>query len=371
MSYSLEREGLDVAICLDDVEGLGRFAEVEVIAGLPEEASHASDVLTRLAGELGLSEVERRSYLTLHLAAQATEVTNRPGPKIVTTVADLRRSMKELRRKNETVGFVPTMGALHEGHLSLMRAARARNDVVVVSIFVNPTQFGPHEDLARYPRPFDDDLRYCCAAGVDLIFHPSVEEMYPGGHRTHVEVTGLQDVLEGASRQGHFRGVATVVLKLLNQVQPDRAYFGQKDAQQVRIIRQLVRDLDVPVEIVVCPTVREPDGLALSSRNRYLDSGQRGAAVVLSKALHEAADLARQGERDPAVLARRLGERIAAARGAALDYAVCVDADTLAPATSLETPALLAVAVRFGVTRLIDNLIIHRPAGCDEPTDGP
>jgi pantoate--beta-alanine ligase len=275
---------------------------------------------------------------------------------VVRTVAELRGAMAEARRQRLTVGLVPTMGALHEGHLSLIRAARARNDFVVVSIFVNPTQFGPGEDLARYPRPLDDDLALCAANGVDLVFHPTPEVMYPPGFCTGVEVAGLQDVLEGASRPGHFRGVATVVLKLFNQVGPDRAYFGQKDAQQVRIVQQMVRDLNVPVEVVVCPTVREPDGLALSSRNRYLDTGQRATAVVLSRALDKAVQQARQGERDPAVLVRRLTERIAAAPGAVLDYAVCVDADTLQCAESLDRPALLAVAVRFGSTRLIDNV---------------
>jgi len=198
----------------------------------------------------------------------------------------------------------------------------------------------------------------CAGAGVDLVFHPSVEVMYPPGYRTYVEVTALQDVLEGASRPGHFRGVATVVLKLFNQVRPDRAYFGQKDAQQARIIQQMVRDLDLPVEIVVVPTVREPDGLALSSRNRYLETGQRASAVVLSRALFDVAELARTGVRNPAVLTHCLAERIGATPGAVLDYAVCVDADTLQSADSLDRPALLAVAVRFGSTRLIDNVLL-------------
>jgi pantoate--beta-alanine ligase len=250
------------------------------------------------------------------------------------------------------------MGALHEGHASLIRAARARNDFVVVSVFVNPAQFGPHEDLSRYPRPFDDDVRMCASLGVDLIFHPPVEGMYPANYRTFIEVTGLQDVLEGAVRPGHFRGVATVVLKLFNQVQPDRAYFGQKDAQQVRIIQQMVRDLDVPVEVVVCPIVREPDGLALSSRNRYLDADQRSRASVLHAALTAARELHATGVRDPEALRRAMTERIEATPGARLDYAAVVAPDSFLPAVRVEDGVLLALAVKFGDTRLIDNLVL-------------
>jgi pantoate--beta-alanine ligase len=352
-AYSLTRDGFDIQVCLDDVEEIGRFAEVEILAP-PDRSAEATDALSRTATALGLNEVEPRSYLSLLLARAGQPAGHQPV--IAATVEELRQNLGEARRQGKTVGLVPTMGALHEGHAALIRAARAVNEFVVVSVFVNPTQFGPHEDLDRYPRPFDDDVRLCASLGVDLIFHPSVEGMYPPGFRTHVEVTGLSDVLEGASRPGHFRGVATVVLKLFNQVRPDRAYFGQKDAQQVRVIGQMVRDLDVPVEVVVCPTVREPDGLALSSRNRYLDPDQRAAAVVLSEALNESAALASQGERDPSVLVGRMTDRIRATPGAVLDYAVCVDADTLTPAVSLDRPVLLALAVRFGSTRLIDNL---------------
>jgi pantoate--beta-alanine ligase len=354
-SRSLSRDGVEVHVCLDDVAGLGRFAEVEVVA--PEEkAAHATDILTRLAGELGLRDIEPRSYLNLLLTARAGEA--RGDPVVVTTVADLRREVAEARRERLTVGLVPTMGALHEGHASLIRAARARNDFVAVSIFVNPTQFGPKEDLSRYPRPFDDDVRLCAANGVDLIYHPPPEEMYPAGYRTFVEVTGLQDVLEGASRPGHFRGVATVVLKLFNQARPDRAYFGQKDAQQVRVVQQMVRDLDVPVEVVVCPTVREADGLALSSRNRYLDAGQRGRSVVLHRALESARALYRAGERDPAALERAMRDAVATAADARLDYAAVVEVDSFLPPATLDKPALLALAVRFGDTRLIDNVVL-------------
>jgi pantoate--beta-alanine ligase len=356
-TYSLTRAGLTVTVCLDDAEGLGHFAEVEVLAP-DHHADFAQSVLQRLAADLNLHDVEPRAYLTMHL--QALAASGRPTtPKVAATVAELRLALAEARRSHLTVGLVPTMGALHEGHRSLIAAARARNDFVVVSIFVNPTQFGPHEDLARYPRPFDDDLRLCAAVGVDLIFHPSSQTIYPPGYCTWVEVAGLQDVLEGASRPGHFRGVATVVLKLFNLVQPDRAYFGQKDAQQARIIRQMVRDLDVPVEVVVCPIVREPDGLALSSRNRYLEADQRSSAVVLSRALREAADLFRAGQRDAEALAQVVRARIVATPGAALDYAALVDNDSLQPLDRIDRPALLALAVRFGSTRLIDNLLLE------------
>ncbi len=202
---------------------------------------------------------------------------------VVSTEGPLRQAVAEARRAGKTIGLVPTMGALHAGHVSLIDAARAADGFVVVSIFVNPTQFGPKEDLSRYPRPLERDLEMCGAAGVDLVFTPDAATMYPPGFRTFVEVNELSEVLEGASRPGHFRGVATVVLKLFNLVQPDRAYFGQKDAQQVRIIQQMVRDLNVPVEVVVRPTVREPDGLALSSRNQYLDAEQRRKAVALNR----------------------------------------------------------------------------------------
>jgi pantoate--beta-alanine ligase len=282
---------------------------------------------------------------------------------VITDIAPLRDAVAEARRRGRTVGLVPTMGALHAGHLSLIEAARAENGCVVVSIFVNPTQFGANEDLNRYPRPLERDLELCEAAGVDLVFHPRPEVMYPSGYRTLVEVTGLQDVLCGASRPGHFRGVATVVLKLFNLVQPDRAYFGQKDAQQARIIQQMVRDLNVPVEVRVCPTVREADGLALSSRNGYLEAEERRRATALYRALTEARQRIEAGERDADVVRKVMTEQIASVAGAVLDYAAVVDADSLqAPAQIVaERPVLLAVAVRFGGTRLIDNLLINLP----------
>ncbi len=355
-SWSLVREGLTVTVCLDDVEKLGRFAEVEVL-GPEEQTAFAAEVLQRVAAQLGLTEVEPRAYLTMYL--QAYVATRPRAPVVVATVAELRQALAEARRQRLTIGLVPTMGALHAGHRSLIKSARARNEFVVVSIFVNPTQFGPHEDLSRYPRPFDEDVRQCAEVGVDLIFHPEPAVMYPPGFRTFVEVTGLQDVLEGASRPGHFRGVATVVLKLLNLVQPDRAYFGQKDAQQALIIQQMVRDLDVPVEIVVCPIVREPDGLALSSRNRYLEPDQRRQAGVLSQALDEARHLFLAGERSAARLAAALRSRIDSILGATLDYVAVVDASTLGPIDQIDRPVLLALAVRFGETRLIDNVLLN------------
>jgi pantoate--beta-alanine ligase len=356
-SYTLTREGMPTTICLDDVEEVGRFAEVEVMA-TDDQAEAVSGVLQRLADELGLKQVEPRAYLTMYLQVQSAKTSARAEPRVVESIADLRQAMSEARRQHLSVGLVPTMGALHEGHLSLIAAARAHNDFVVVSIFVNPTQFGPHEDLARYPRPFADDVRLCAAAGVDLIFYPAAEVIYPPGFRTYVEVTGLQDVLEGRSRPGHFRGVATVVLKLLNLVAPDRACFGQKDAQQARIIQQMVEDLNVPVEIVVCPTVREPDGLALSSRNRYLDTGQRAQATVLHRALSEVRAQFAAGQRDSSVLLRSIHEMVAATPAASLDQAAIVDADSLQPVAHIDRPVLVTLAVRFGGARLIDNALL-------------
>ena len=277
-------------------------------------------------------------------------------PAIVSTEGPLRQAVSAARRTGKQVGFVPTMGALHAGHVSLIEAARAANGFVVVSIFVNPTQFGPNEDFTRYPRPLERDLDLC--AGVDLMFVPDVATMYPLGFQTVIQVKDLSDILEGASRPGHFEGVATVVLKLFNLVQPDRAYFGQKDAQQVRVIQQMVRDLNVPVEVVVCPTVREPDGLAFSSRNRYLDSDQRREATALNQALEEAEAMIREGERNAAVIERAMAEHIAATPGAVLEYAAAVDRETLKPASPFRGAVLLALAVKFGATRLIDNRIV-------------
>jgi pantoate--beta-alanine ligase len=355
-NYSLAWKGREFTVCLDDAEKVGTFAEVELLAE-ESEANAAAAAVAELARELGLTRHEPRSYLTMLLQITAKEQARQP--LVVRTVPELRAAVAEARRQGKSVGFVPTMGALHAGHRSLIEASRSRDECVVVSIFVNPAQFAPQEDLSRYPRPFEADLALCAAAGTDIIFHPAPEVVYPPDFRTWCEVTGLQDVLEGASRPGHFRGVATVVLKLFNMAGPDRAYFGQKDGQQVRIIQQMVKDLDVPVEVVVLPTVREQDGLALSSRNVYLDPTQRAASFVLSWALSQAEAAFRSGEHDAAALTALMADAIAATPGAALDYAAVVDADTLLPAGRVEAPAMAALAVRFGATRLIDNIILR------------
>jgi pantoate--beta-alanine ligase len=280
----------------------------------------------------------------------------------VRTKAELRRALAEPRRAGRTVGLVPTMGYLHDGHLSLIRAARTRCDVVVMSSFVNPTQFKPDEDLEAYPRHDRRDAAMAADAGVDLLYAPEVEEIYPDGFSTWVEVAGpLTEVLEGAGDQrgpGHFRGVTTVVAKLLNSVGPDVAFFGQKDAQQAVVIRRMVNDLDFPVKIEVLPTVREADGLAMSSRNAYLEPDERRRAVSLSRALHAARAAAEGGEtRIEPVLAAANAELQRA--GVEPDYLEARDAETLAPAESLNgRPVLVAVAARFGAARLIDNLVI-------------
>jgi pantoate--beta-alanine ligase len=254
------------------------------------------------------------------------------------------------------------MGSLHEGHLSLMQRARADCDHVLVSIFVNPTQFGPNEDLAKYPRDLQRDLDLIAPLGVDIIWAPAVEDMYPEGFQTWVEVEKLTTVLEGARRPGHFRGVATVVAKLFNAVQPHKAYFGQKDAQQAAVIRRMTSDLSYPIEIVVCPTVREPDGLAMSSRNRYLQGEDRQAALVLSRALNTARKAFEQGERSAEALRRIMRETIAAEPLAAAQYVSCADYGTLAELETVKGKALLSMAVMVGKTRLIDNLVLEKGA---------
>jgi pantoate--beta-alanine ligase len=252
-------------------------------------------------------------------------------------------------------GVVPTMGYLHEGHLSLVRASRARDDATAATLFENPTQFAPTEDLSRYPRDEARDLALLEAEGVAAVFMPSVEEMYPAGYGTYVEVEGLTQRLEGASRPAHFRGVTTVVAKLLNILQPDRAYFGQKDAQQLAVVRRMVGDLDLPVEIVGMPIVREPDGLAMSSRNVYLTPEQRQAALVLSRSLDAVRATFERGERDAPRLRAMIEGAVRAEPLAELDYASVADAGTLDELDRIERPALVSLAVRFGGTRLIDN----------------
>jgi pantoate--beta-alanine ligase len=277
---------------------------------------------------------------------------------IVRTVAELRTAIGDARRAGVRVGLVPTMGAFHDGHLSLMRRAKAASGFVVVSLFVNPTQFNEISDLARYPRDEQRDVRMAEGARVDLLFAPAVEEVYPDGFATTVEVSALAQPLEGVVRGAqHFRGVATVVTKLLNMVQPDDAYFGQKDAQQALIIRRLVLDLDLPVRVQICPTLREPDGLAMSSRNVLLDAVSRTRAVTLSKALFAIEGAARDGERRADVLLER-GRAILDAEQIVPEYLAIVDASTLAPVESVNRETLVPIAVRFGSVRLIDNVLI-------------
>jgi pantoate--beta-alanine ligase len=276
--------------------------------------------------------------------------------KTVTALSDLRLTRRELPTP---VGFVPTMGYLHEGHLSLVRAARADCASVVVSIFVNPTQFGPNEDLATYPRDLPRDLRLLEQEGVDLVWTPTAEEMYPADYQTWVTVEEVARPLEGSMRPGHFRGVATVVAKLFNAVQPDKAYFGQKDAQQAVVIRQMVRDLNFNLEVMVCPIVREPDGLAMSSRNTYLTPEERRAATVLYRALCAARQAFETGERDAGRLRQIMTEIIQAEPLARLQYASCADPFTLVEIQGPITHrALLSMAVYVGKTRLIDNMIL-------------
>lgn len=276
--------------------------------------------------------------------------------RVVTTVAELR----EARAAYGPLGFVPTMGFLHEGHLSLVRAAKAGQGACVVSIFVNPTQFGPTEDLARYPRDLDRDLALLAPAGCDLVFTPAPEEVYPDGFATRVEVDGITSVLEGAVRPGHFGGVATVVAKLINMVQPTVAWFGQKDAQQVAVIRRMAADLNLPCEIAVGATVREPDGLALSSRNVYLGPEERAAAPVLFRALSAAEALYAAGERDGEALRRAMLDPIDAEPLARPDYVSLADPETLQELEQVgPAGALASLAVRIGSTRLIDNIILR------------
>jgi pantoate--beta-alanine ligase len=277
---------------------------------------------------------------------------------ITQTIDETRAAVAAARRRGLSVGLVPTMGALHAGHISLLEAARRETGFVAASIFVNPTQFAPHEDLERYPRPFERDVQACRDAGVDLIFHPEPATLYPPGFRTYVEVHEFQNVLCGVTRPTHFRGVATVVLKLFNIVQPDVAYFGQKDAQQARILEHMVRDLDVPVRMRICPIVREADGLAMSSRNQYLDPAQRQQATILHRALAAIRQRIDAGERRTAPLAQLAKDMVAATPGARLDYAEIVAWETLQPVAELRGRVLIALAVFFGSTRLIDNLLL-------------
>jgi pantoate--beta-alanine ligase len=276
--------------------------------------------------------------------------------KIVKSVAEMKALARAWAGAGKRIGFVPTMGYLHEGHLSLVRESRSRADVTVVSIFVNPTQFGPHEDFQKYPRDLEKDAAYLERGGVDCLFHPEASEIYPPGYRTYVEVQGLQDRLCGRSRPGHFRGVVTVVLKLFEIVRPDLAFFGAKDAQQVLIIRRMAADLDLDVDVVTCPLVREADGLALSSRNAYLSPEERKAALALSTGLRWAEKAVAAGERDAGRLVAGVRSVLEAEPLARIDYVEAVDTETLEPVAEVRGEVLLALAVFLGSTRLIDNV---------------
>jgi pantoate--beta-alanine ligase len=279
--------------------------------------------------------------------------------EILRTVAELRQWSREERNDGgNTIGLVPTMGALHAGHASLIRAAQASVGFVAVSIFVNPTQFGPNEDYSRYPRTFAADCALAKAEGADVVFAPSVEELYPAGASTFVEVEGLSNRLDGASRPGHFRGVSTVVTKLMIAAEPDRAFFGQKDAAQVAVLRRMVADLRLATEIVVCPIVREADGLALSSRNVFLSPDERVQSLVLSRAVHQVQALALAGERRSSVLIDAARQTFAAEPAVRIDYITLVDWTTLEPAELAAPGTLFAVAAHVGATRLIDNAIL-------------
>lgn len=278
--------------------------------------------------------------------------------KIVGTVKEVREQVKEWKKQGLSVGFVPTMGYLHEGHKSLMDAARKGNDKVVVSIFVNPMQFGPTEDLATYPRDLDHDAALCESAGVDLIFHPEAEEMYEKDFCSFVDMTGLTEGLCGKTRPIHFRGVCTVVNKLFNIVTPDHAYFGQKDGQQLAVIKRMVRDLNMDIEIIGCPIVREEDGLAKSSRNTYLSSEERKAALILSKTVALGKELAKT-EKDANKVVEAMKKNIETEPLAKIDYVEAVDALSMAPVEKLEGTCMLAMAVYIGKTRLIDNTLIN------------
>ena len=276
--------------------------------------------------------------------------------KILSTIEDIRREVAGARLQGKSIGFVPTMGYLHEGHLSLIRKSKSENSYVVVSIFVNPTQFGVGEDFETYPRNMDQDAKLCEVAGADIVFHPTVEQMYPYNFKTGVVVTGLTEGLCGASRLGHFNGVTTVVTKLFNIVKPDKAYFGQKDAQQVAVIQQMSRDLNMEVQVIPCAIVRESDGLAMSSRNTYLNREERNAALILFRSLLRAKELLAEGMTCPLKLRQSIVGFIEEEPLASIDYVEIVNAASLEPVSILKGDILVAIAVKIGKTRLIDNI---------------
>jgi pantoate--beta-alanine ligase len=281
---------------------------------------------------------------------------------VIETIEEMQAACRALRRSGKTLGLVPTMGALHEGHLSLIRASRAACDTTVASIFVNPTQFGPNEDLGKYPRTFESDCAALEREGTDLLFAPSAAEMYPAGASTWVEVEGVGDRLDGASRPGHFRGVATVVAKLFHIVAPTRAFFGQKDAAQLAVLRKMVRDLNFDLEIVGCPIVREPDGLAMSSRNRFLSAEERQRALVIGRALRAGSALVEAGESSAVKLVAAMRTVLASEDGVRVDYVAVVDSATLEEIEDVRAGGLLAIAAVVGTTRLIDNVLIDAVA---------
>ena len=282
-----------------------------------------------------------------------------PTPAVAETLVEIRHRILAARQSGKSIGFVPTMGALHAGHVSLIERARTESDLVVVSIFVNPTQFGPQEDFQRYPRPREQDLKICGQAGADLVFYPTVDVIYPAGFRTFVEVQGLSEILEGAIRPGHFRGVATVVTKLFLIAGADRAYFGQKDYQQQLLIRIMSRELNLPTEVITCPTRRDPDGLAMSSRNAYLTPEQRQQGLCLSRAMFEVQRQLDAGQQDLGLLVQSLRKQIEDTAGVKLDYAVIVDSESLAELNAIQPNMVALVAAQVGTTRLIDNLILR------------
>ena len=279
--------------------------------------------------------------------------------KLVHKIEDARNVIADARRENKKIGFVPTMGALHEGHLTLVRRAREMCDYVCVSIFVNPTQFGPNEDLNKYPRTLESDAERCREAGVDLIFAPSAAEMYPEGFNSWVKVKGLTEMLEGEIRPGHFRGVTTVCAKLFNIIEPDYAFFGTKDYQQLKVIEKMICDLNMRLKIVPVETVRESDGLAMSSRNAYLSTDERQSALILSKSLQKAREAFNSGERSAAAIQELVENLIKTEQSADIDYVAVVDGESLAPIDEIIKPAVVLLAVRIGKTRLIDNMLLH------------
>lgn len=279
--------------------------------------------------------------------------------KIINDINEMQTFAANLRQQRKTIGFVPTMGFLHEGHLSLMRIARPKCDALVVSIFVNPTQFGPTEDYEKYPRNFEQDERFCRQENVDIIFYPSKERMYSEPHHTFVNVSALSETMCGLSRPGHFQGVATVVAKLFNIVKPHLAVFGQKDYQQALIIRQMVNDLNFDVEILTGPIIREADGLAMSSRNKYLRSEEREKAQLLFKSLEMAKKLVKEGKYEAEFISKQIRDLILQTRGVVIDYIAIVDGRTLRPIEEISENTLIALAVKIGDTRLIDNIVIQ------------